>query len=101
MSEAAAEHRAERHVAHEMKSNRLFQLGAQPLNRVARWDGAAWNGLGNGTAAVTTKFAGEPDAGTGSVVSMKSGSVTQMNRPPAGRVHSAWRGKWSASASRT
>ncbi len=25
---------------------------------------------------------------------MKSGSVAQMNSPPAGRVHSAWAGKW-------
>src|SRR6185437_11598078 len=34
-----------------------------------------------------------------SVVSMKSGSVAQMNRPPHGRVHSACGGKNSASAS--
>ena len=34
-----------------------------------------------------------------SVVSMKSGSVAQMKSPPAGRVHSAWGGKCSASAS--
>ncbi|MBF9222359.1 LamG-like jellyroll fold domain-containing protein [Hymenobacter ruricola] len=28
--------------------------GAQPLSRVARWDGTAWNGLGNGTTPATT-----------------------------------------------
>jgi hypothetical protein len=28
--------------------------GQQPLNRVARWDGTAWKGLGNGSTAATT-----------------------------------------------
>ena len=34
-----------------------------------------------------------------SVVSMKSGRVTHTNMPPSGRVHSAWGGKNSSSAS--
>jgi hypothetical protein len=42
-------------------SQAFTPAGSQPLSRVARWDGTAWNGLGNGATAATSTNNGTSD----------------------------------------
>ena len=60
---------------------------AEKLSRIELRPRPSRNAASPGTNATLSRSA----RASRSVVSMKSGSVAQMNSPPPGRVHSAWR----------